>query len=87
VAYGLRIRPSALKELHRLGDRDRVRVVGRIEALAEDPRPPGSEKLAGPARAFRVRAGDYRVIYTVDDVARLVIVEKVGHRGDVYRRR
>jgi mRNA interferase RelE/StbE len=85
VAYGLRIRPSALKELQGLPLRERVRVTRRIDGLAADPRPPGSVKMAGGGGAYRVRAGDYRVIYTVDDRARLVTVEKVGHRGDVYR--
>ena len=87
MRYGLQIRPSALEELHGLADRDRARVIRRIDSLAEIPRPRGSEKMAGTGREYRVRAGDYRVIYTVDDAARIVTVEKVGHRGDVYRRR
>jgi mRNA interferase RelE/StbE len=87
VRYGLRIRPSALQELQALQDRDRARVVRRIDALAGNPRPPGSLKMAGTGSEYRLRAGDYRVIYTVDDGARMVTVEKVGHRGDVYRRR
>jgi mRNA interferase RelE/StbE len=87
VRHGLRIRPSALQELQALQDRDRARVVRRIDALAENPRPPGSLKMAGTGSEYRFRAGDYRVVYSVDDVARLVTIEKVGHRGDVYRRR
>lgn len=87
MRHGLQIRPSALKELHGLADRDRDRVVRKIDSLAENPRPPGSRKMAGTAREYRLRAGDHRVIYTVDDAARIVTVEKVGHRGDVYRRR
>jgi mRNA interferase RelE/StbE len=86
VRYGLGIRPSVLEELHGLADRDRARVVKRIDALAGNPRPPGSRKMGGTERQYRVRAGDYRVIYTVDDAARMVTVEKVGHRGDVYRK-
>lgn len=87
MRYGLQIRPSALKELHGLADRERARVVRRIDSLAGNPRPPGSEKMAGKGKEYRVRAGDYRVIYTVDDEAKMVTVEKVGHRGDVYRGR
>jgi len=68
-------------------DRDRARIVKRIDSLADDPRPHGSEKMAGTGREYRVRAGDFRVIHSVDDGARIVIIEKVGHRGDVYRRR
>ena len=87
MRHGLQIRPSALKELDGLADRDRARVARRIDSLAENPRPHGSEKMAGTGREYRVRAGDYRVIYTVDDAAHMVTVEKVGNRGDVYRRR
>lgn len=84
--YRLLIKPSAVKEIETNGTkRDRQRIVGRIQSLATDPKPPGSEKLAGPAALFRVRQGDYRVIYVVDGAHRIIEVIKVGHRREVYR--
>lgn len=84
--YRLLIKPSAAKEIEAIGTkRDRQRIVGRVQTLAKEPRPPGCEKLAGPSGLFRVRQGDYRVIYSVDDVHRTVDVIKVGHRREVYR--
>jgi mRNA interferase RelE/StbE len=78
------IKPSAAKELEGLPDKDRRRIARRIQGLAADPRPPGREKLTGDDR-FRVRHGDYRVVYAVDDRAREVVVVKIGNRRDVYR--
>jgi mRNA interferase RelE/StbE len=64
--------------------KDRRRIVRRIQSLASDPRPSGCETLTGDDR-YRVRQGDYRVVYGVDDVAREVLIVKVGNRRDVYR--
>ena len=84
--YRLLIKPSAAKEIEAVGTkRDRQRIVGRIQSLATDPKPPGSERLAGQAALFRVRQGDYRVIYVVDHAHRTIEVIKVGHRREVYR--
>ena len=84
--YRLLIKPSAAKEIDAVGTkRDRQRIVGRIQSLATDPRPSGCEKLAGPGALFRVRQGQYRVIYTVDDGRHSIQVIKVGHRREVYR--
>jgi len=86
AAYSIRIRTSACRELEGVGSRrDRGRIVSRISALANDPRPLGCEKLAGAANAWRVRQGDYRILFTVDDEARVVDVFKIGHRREVYR--
>jgi mRNA interferase RelE/StbE len=63
--------------------RDRIRVV--VDGLAADPRPVGVVRLAGRA-GYRVRVGDYRVVYAVDDAERVVIVARLGHRREVYRR-
>ncbi len=83
--YEVVITRSAFKEIERIATkRDRRKVVRRIKALADDPRPPGCEKLTGGDR-YRVRQGWYRIVYAVDDAARMVIVFKVGHRRDVYR--
>jgi len=83
--YDLLIKPSAVKEIERIGrKKDRQRVTSRIQSLADDPRPPGCEKLAQQDR-YRVRQGWYRIIYAVDDQAKSVLVVNVGHRRDVYR--
>ena len=84
--YRLLIKPSAAKELEAVGTKaDRQRIVGRIQTLASNPRPPASEKLAGYADRYRVRQGSYRIIYLVDDTHHEVTIFKVGHRRDVYR--
>ena len=86
AAYRLLIKASAGRELERLGTRaDRLRIVDRIQTLAEDPRPHGCEKLAGYADRFRIRQGNYRVVYLVDDKQREVTIFKVGDRKDIYR--
>jgi mRNA interferase RelE/StbE len=84
--YRLSIKRSAAGELEAVAHKaDRQRLVARIGALAEDPRPPGCEKLAGHSDRYRVRQGDYRVVYSVDDAQRIILVVKVGHRREVYR--
>jgi len=56
-----------------------------MDGLSEDPRPPGVEKLAGEEGFFRVRVGDYRIVYQINDASRVVLVVKIVHRRDVYR--
>jgi mRNA interferase RelE/StbE len=86
ASYSVFLKRSAAKELEEIGqDADRRRVVERIQDLAEDPRPPGCERLAGRQDRLRIRQGDYRVLYTVNDEKRIVTVVKIGHRKDVYR--
>ena len=84
ASYRLLIKPSAVKELQSLPQKERRRVVRRVQALAENPRPPGAEKLTG-VELYRVRQGDYRVLYEVADAAETITVIKVGNRRDVYR--
>jgi mRNA interferase RelE/StbE len=84
ASYELRIRRSAEKEIRKLPDGPRRRVVAGIQGLASEPRPPGCERLTA-RDAWRIRIGTYRVIYTVDDQAVVVEVVRVGHRRDVYR--
>jgi mRNA interferase RelE/StbE len=84
ASYRLLIKPSAGKDLEAVPRKDRARIVERISELASDPRPSGSEKLSGDDR-YRVRQGVYRVVYSVDDATRVVVVVKIGHRKDVYR--
>ena len=84
--YSLTIKPSAAKELEAISDKATLtRMIEKIRLLATQPRPSGSEKLAGRPKLYRVRQGNYRVIYSVDDETRVVDVVKVGHRRDVYR--
>lgn len=84
--YSLEIKPSASREIEDLPTKKARRlVVGRILKLADDPRPPGSEKLSGEDK-YRVRQGPYRIVYEVDDAKLTVRVVKVGHRREVYRR-
>lgn len=84
--YRLSIKASAAKEIEALGTKaDRQRVVQRIQQLAVEPRPTGSEKLAGYADRYRVRQGRYRVVYIIDDGRHEIAIFKVAHRKDVYR--
>jgi mRNA interferase RelE/StbE len=82
--YSLRIKRSAEKELHRVPKTDLRRIVERMERLAAEPRPPGCEKLFAE-NVYRVRQGDYRILYSVDDGERVIEVIKIGHRREVYR--
>ncbi len=84
ASYSLLIKSSAAKEIEALSLNDRRRVITRIETLASEPRRPDCEKLSDQ-EYYRVRKGDYRVVYSVDDETRTVLVVKVGHRRDVYR--
>ena len=84
ASYELLIKPSAAKELEGLPRKDRVRAARRLQALASDPRPQGAEKLTG-RELFRIRQGNYRVLYEVSDHARTVTIYKIGHRREVYR--
>lgn len=86
AGYRLLIKASAGKELEAAGTKtDRQRIVQRIQTLAEDCRPPGSEKLAGHEDRYRVRQGNYRIVYLIDDERREITIFKIGHRRDVYR--
>jgi mRNA interferase RelE/StbE len=78
------LRRSAAKEIEALPRKDRVRIIERIRALSEDPRPADSKKLSG-REAYRIRQGDYRIVHTVDDEDRVVMVSAVAHRRDAYR--
>ncbi|MFQ5570580.1 MAG: type II toxin-antitoxin system RelE/ParE family toxin [Rhodothermales bacterium] len=83
--YRIEIKRSAAKEIEDITRlRDRQRVVARIKRLAADPRPAGCTKLS-VQEAYRVRQGDYRIIYTISDEVLVVEVIRVGHRRDVYR--
>ena len=84
ASYRLLIKPSAAKELEALPPKDRRRVATKIQHLASEPRPAGTEKLSGQEK-YRLRQGDYRVLYSIDDAQLAVVIVKIGHRRDVYR--
>jgi mRNA interferase RelE/StbE len=86
ASYRLRIKASAGKELAAVASKaDRARIVAKIDALAANPRPHGCEKLAGFDHRYRIRQGNYRIVYLIDDAAREVMIYKIGDRKDVYR--
>lgn len=84
--FRIEVRPAALRVLRKLDPPVAQRVRGAIALLADDPRPPGARPLRGRP-AYRVRVGDYRVIYTIEDDVLLVVVVDLGHRREVYRDR
>ncbi len=81
--YRIELRPAAARSLRKLDPQARRRVQGAIALLAQDPRPPAARALQGRP-GLRVRVGDYRIIYTVEDDVLLVLVVRLGHRRDVY---
>ncbi len=82
--FSVGIKRAAAKELEELPAKDRRRVIERIRALADDPRPRGCEKLSGEEK-YRIRQGSLRVLYEVEDKLTTVTIVKIGHRRDVYR--
>ncbi|MFT5471055.1 MAG: mRNA interferase RelE/StbE [Verrucomicrobiales bacterium] len=82
--YDVRVLPKARKELQRIPKADRIKLMSRISALSDDPRAPGVKKLAGHDHRYRVRQGDYRILYDVSDKELTVMVIKVGQRGGFY---
>ena len=83
--YQVQIARRAVKALAALPRRDQQRVRAAIDLLAQTPRPPGCVALAGEPSVYRVRVGDYRILYEVRDAALLVQVVRIGHRRDIYR--
>ena len=84
ASYSLRIKRSGEKELRALPKKDLSKIVEKIQALSEDPRPPGYQKMSGHFQ-YRIRQGDYRILYLIDDDDRVVEIIKIGHRREVYR--
>jgi len=83
--YKILLKRSAAKELRKIGGKDQNRIVARIKGLASDPRPPGSTKLSGEEK-FRVRQGDYRILYEVSDETVIVFVVRIAQRGEAYQK-
>ncbi|WP_442543137.1 type II toxin-antitoxin system RelE family toxin [Arthrobacter sp. KN11-1C] len=84
MSYNITVLPAALRQLRKLPPEGRRRVQAAIELLAETPRPPGAKKLAGRVE-WRVRTGDYRVLYRIDDGRLVIVVVQAGHRREIYR--
>ena len=85
MTYRIELRPAAVRALKHIDHHDRDRIRGAIALLGEDPRPPGAKALQGRP-GLRVRVGNYRIIYTIQDDVLLVVVVTLGHRSDVYGR-
>jgi len=83
--YKIVFRKSVVRDMRGIPSRDLRRILKTIDSLSEDPRPAGAERLSAQER-YRVRQGNYRIIYEINDSEVIVIVVKVGHRKDVYRR-
>ncbi len=86
LKYSLEIKQSAQKELDALDDTLFTRIDRKILALADNPRPAGCKKLKGYKDQWRVRVGDWRVVYLIDDAAKLISITRVAHRREVYER-
>jgi mRNA interferase RelE/StbE len=82
--YAVEVKPSARKELEGLPDELLSRVIRTIDALGRAPRPKGCKKLKGFKDHWRVRVGDWRVVYIIDDIAKLISVTRIAHRREVY---
>ncbi|WP_419930480.1 type II toxin-antitoxin system RelE family toxin [Candidatus Poriferisodalis sp.] len=83
--YTVEISRRAVKTIAGLERADQLRIRAAIDLLADEPRPPGCVKLAGEASAYRVRVGDYRIVYDVIDDRLVIQVVRIGHRRDIYR--
>jgi mRNA interferase RelE/StbE len=87
ASYKVLIRKSAAKELEAVaGRKDRERIAQRILALADNPRPTGVEKLSGTSEKYRIRQGNFRILYEIQDDVLVVYVVRIADRKDVYRR-
>lgn len=85
MSYRIEFTPSAARAFRKIPAGIQSRLAPKIDSLAENPRPHGVEKMAGHENRYRVRVGEYRIIYVIGDGARLVTVAVIGHRREVYR--
>lgn len=83
--YKILIKPSTVKELKRLRKKDVQRITLKIQSLSDEPRPHGCEKLSAQER-YRIRHGNYRIVYSIEDDKLIVYVIKISHRSDVYNK-
>lgn len=87
MTYEITLAPAAARQLRKFDPQVRRRIQGAVELLADDPRPPAATRLVGGGGEWRVRTGDYRIIYEVRDDELLVLALRIGHRRDVYEAR
>ena len=85
VTYQILLAKSASREIERLPAKIKERIIEALESLQSNPRPKGCKKLVGSARLWRIRSGDYRIIYEINDDKRIVDVNAIRHRSDAYR--
>ncbi len=85
MTYEIQVSPAAARKLKKFDPQIRRRIQAAIELLADDPRPPAATQLVGGEGEWRVRTGDYRIIYEIVDQRLIVLVITIGHRRDVYR--
>lgn len=85
MTYRIEFAKPAVKQFKALPPQDQQRLKPKIDALAQEPRPAGMVKLSGEDDLYRIRVGDYRIVYTIKDTQLLVLVLKVRHRREVYR--
>jgi mRNA interferase RelE/StbE len=85
MTYRIEVAPAAARQLRKLDPPARRRIQAAVELLAQEPRPAGATKLVSGDREWRVRTGDYRIVYEIHDQVLLVLVLAVGHRRDIYR--
>ncbi len=86
MTYSVAFSPSAARQLRKVDPQSRRRIQAALELLSADPRPPAATRLVGSSGEWRVRTGEYRIIYEIHDDRLVVLVLRVGHRRDVYRR-
>lgn len=87
MTYRIDLSPAASRQLRKLDPSARRRVQAAIELLATEPRPPGAKTLVGGAGEWRVRTGDYRIVYEINDGVLVILVLAVGHRREIHQRR
>lgn len=85
MAYSILLAPPAERQLKALTEPVQKRIVKRLRTLKENPRPHGVKKLAGEEDLYRIREGDYRIVYTIQDKKLIILVVKIGDRKEVYR--
>lgn len=85
MLYEIEFAPKAARQFKKLSNEARLRLRPRIDALARNPRPKGVKKLSGERNLYRIRVGEYRVIYSIQDDVLIVLVLKIGARREVYR--
>lgn len=84
-SYRVELTRSAEKDLRRIDRSQTATIYSALERLEQEPRPQGTKKLAGANRTYRIRVGDYRVVYEIEDDVLVVLVIRIAHRKDVYR--